>query len=212
MRFITNSVEFLILFLFLPVVIYFAGTRWSIPLSLWLVGGYVFIRLRQQPNFNWTEIWHGNGWPREEQKKALLRYGISIPAIILLTYYIEPDRLFSFPLQRPILWLAVMVLYPLLSVIPQELIFRTYFFQRYNKLFGNPRLLLLANAGCFALIHVVFHNWVSPLLCLVGGYIFASSYARHRSLKWAVIEHAAYGCLVFTAGLGFYFLKNGGGL
>lgn len=212
MRKTKNIFEFIILFLLFPTLIYFAGTRWSIPLSLWLVGSYVYVRLRRQPDFKWSIIWNGVEWPHSSQKSALLRFCAAAPAIIVLTYFIAPDRLFSFPLQRPILWLAVMVLYPLLSVVPQELIFRTYFFQRYGKLFHNHQTLIIANAMCFALIHVVFHNWVSPLLCLFGGYIFAHSYSQHRSLKWVVIEHAAYGCMVFTAGLGYFFLKNGGGL
>jgi hypothetical protein len=39
--------------------------------------------------------------------------------------------------------------------------------------------------------------------------MFAYSYRQHRSLKWSVIEHAVYGCFVFTAGIGFYFLIGG---
>jgi hypothetical protein len=53
---------------------------------------------------------------------------------------------------------------------------------------------------------------VAPLLSFICGVIVARSYSEHRALKWAVAEHAAYGCMVFTVGLGFYFLVGGGRL
>jgi len=43
----------------------------------------------------------------------------------------------------------------------------------------------------------------------VGGGLFTQNYVRYRSLKWVVIEHAAYGCAVFTVGLGQYFFFSG---
>lgn len=39
----------------------------------------------------------------------------------------EPELLLSFPRHRPGLWLAVMGLYPFLSALPQELIYRVFF-------------------------------------------------------------------------------------
>ena len=42
-------------------------------------------------------------------------------------------------------------------------------------------------------------------LCVIGGWLFADTYSRTRSLWLASAEHALYGCLVFTVGLGRYF-------
>ncbi len=53
-------------------------------------------------------------------------------AITLATIEIYPHVFLSMPYYRPMLWLAVLVLYPLLSVIPQELVYRTFFFHRYG--------------------------------------------------------------------------------
>jgi membrane protease YdiL (CAAX protease family) len=102
-----------------------------------------------------------------------------------------------------------MVLYPILSVLPQEFLFRSFFFRRYQPLFSTPWAIIIASAACFAYVHIVFHNWVAPSFCLIGGLIFAHSYSHHRSLKWVLVEHAAYGCMVFTIGLRFYFLFAG---
>ena len=43
------------------------------------------------------------------------------------------------------------------------------------------------------------------VLTAIGGWFFATTYARTRSLWLASFEHALYGQLVFTVGLGQYF-------
>lgn len=57
-------------------------------------------------------------------------------------------------------------------------------------------------------MHIIFRNPVAPLLTLPGGYLFATTYTRTRSLLITGIEHALYGDLVFTIGLGIYFYKG----
>jgi hypothetical protein len=43
------------------------------------------------------------------------------------------------------------------------------------------------------------------LLTLAGGWLFARRYQRTRSLLAASVEHALYGVLAFTVGLGTLF-------
>jgi len=52
------------------------------------------------------------------------------------------------------------------------------------------------------------NNWIAPTFSTVGGMIFAYGFDRHRSLKWATIEHAVYGCFVFTIGIGWLFFTG----
>lgn len=47
------------------------------------------------------------------------------------------------------MWALVIVLYPILSVYPQELIFRAFLFHRYAPLFGNGVGLVAASAAAF---------------------------------------------------------------
>jgi len=162
--------------------------------------------MRRAPGFSWRDLWYGNGWTADQKKQALIRLIAATAFIVILTCIVTPNRLFSFPLQRPRLWLIVMVLYPILSALPQELVLRSFFFRRYGVLFFGKTTMIAANAFCFALIHMMFHNWISPLLSAFGGTLFAYSYTQHHSLKWAAVEHSLYGCIVFTAGIGVYFL------
>jgi hypothetical protein len=46
---------------------------------------------------------------------------------------------------------------------------------------------------------------VAVVFSMIGGYFFATTYTRHKSLAAAFIEHSLYGCYLFTIGLGYYF-------
>ncbi|MDX2027296.1 MAG: type II CAAX endopeptidase family protein [Alphaproteobacteria bacterium] len=203
------GVECAVLFLVLPAVLYIHPTRWNVHLGLWAVTLYALPVLRRSKGFSWRKLWHGRGWPASQRKTAMLLFGVAVLTVIGLTLWLVPQRLFAFPMQRPFFWLLVMVLYPILSVLPQELVFRAFFFRRYESLFGSDRALIIASAFVFGFVHIVFGNAVSPILSMLGGAVFAYGYTQHRSLKWVALEHAAYGCMVFTVGLGQYFLVGG---
>ena len=51
-------------------------------------------------------------------------------------------------------------------------------------------------------------NELAVVLTLVGGWLFARTYLRTRSLLATAVEHAAYGCLLFTVGLGRWFVTG----
>jgi membrane protease YdiL (CAAX protease family) len=212
MRRLWLAFEFSFIFLVIPFVISFHPTRLNVHVGLWIIGLYAIFLMRRSDGFSWRAMWRGKGWPMAQREIALLRFVLATLGIILLTCVIAPQKLFSFPLQRPVFWLLVMVLYPVLSVVPQEFVFRAFFFRRYEPLFKRPALMVAISAFIFGYVHTVFHNPVSPILSAIAGAIFGYSYLQHRSLKWAAIEHAAYGCMVFTVGLGSYFLVNGGHL
>lgn len=124
-------------------------------------------------------------------------------------WFPTPDHFLGFPRTAPALWMRVMLLYPVLSVVPQELIWRAFFFQRYREIFATPARMILASAASFAFIHILLENVIAVALTLVGGVLFATTYHRTRSLAAASLEHALYGCLVFTIGLGWYFYLGG---
>lgn len=131
--------------------------------------------------------------------------------LTMLLLLLQPGRLFSFPLQRPGFWAIVMLWYPVLSVLPQELIYRSLFFHRYGKLFKTERLRQFASAAVFGWAHIIFPNVVAVTLCTIGGYVFAHSYRKYNSLAVAWLEHSIYGCFLFTVGLGWYFYGGGAG-
>jgi hypothetical protein len=129
--------------------------------------------------------------------------------ITIATAQVFPDRFLGFPLYRPNIWLLVLLVYPLLSVIPQELVYRTFFFHRYGPLFGGARwFAILANGALFGFAHIIFNNWIAVAGSAVVGTIIAYRYWMTRSFWAAWLEHSLYGCLVFTVGLGMFFFTG----
>lgn len=150
---------------------------------------------------NW---WRWGAINRAELKPMLKRFALCALLLTGFTYALDPRLLFSFAREKPVFWLVVMVMYPLISVFAQEIIFRRYVFVRFKTLFTPPMLVLISGVG-FGFAHIVFGNWLAPLLCVIGGVIFAQTYARTGSLALVCLEHALYGDFVFTIGLGRYF-------
>lgn len=147
-------------------------------------------------------------WPLvnwKHLKPMLQRFALNVLLACIFTALWKPSFFLSFVCERPAFWAFVMVAYPLVSVIPQEIIFRSFFFQRYGRIFRTPTAMVIASALLFGAAHLIFQNWVAPLLCVIGGFFFAQTYQRTKSLALACIEHALYGCMIFTVGLGPYF-------
>jgi membrane protease YdiL (CAAX protease family) len=98
-----------------------------------------------------------------------------------------------------------MVLYPVASVYPQGVVYRLFLFERYRGLFGGGWGIVLASAAAFAFMHVVFRNPLAIALTLPAGLLFAARYWQTGSLAVSSLEHALYGCAIFTVGLGRWF-------
>lgn len=171
---------------------------------LWLTCLYCYVILRATGAAT-QPLWQGAAVNGGALRPLLIRFALVTLALGLAAALLRPDLLFNFVRARPVFWAIVMILYPILSAIPQELIFRSFFFARYRGLLGSETAVIAASAIAFALAHLIFQNWVAPLLTLAGGVLFARTYAATRSLALVSLEHALYGCMIFTLGLGRYF-------
>jgi membrane protease YdiL (CAAX protease family) len=98
-----------------------------------------------------------------------------------------------------------MIFYPLVSVYPQEVVFRAFVLERYAPVLGSGWAAVGASAAAFGFVHIIFGHVISVVLSFLGGLLFAYRYRRSRSLLAAAIEHSLYGQLIFTVGLGAYF-------
>jgi len=120
-----------------------------------------------------------------------------------------PRQFLALPRHRPHIWQRVMLFYPLLSVIPQELAYRTFFFHRYGPLFqGHRGAMIVINGLLFGFGHVLFGNWVAVVGTMLTGTLFAFRYSETRSIGLVWLEHTLWGWLVFTVGLGVFFFTG----
>ena len=118
---------------------------------------------------------------------------------------LDPGRLFDLPRHDTALWAAIVVFYPLVSVYPQELLYRAYLLHRYAPAVGTGRAAAAASALAFGFAHLLFGNAVAVVATLAGGWLFARRYQRTGSLLTVSVEHALYGITIFTVGLGHFF-------
>jgi hypothetical protein len=201
---ISLAAEFLGIFVVLPLLV-----RWRLLAAprlvvLALVTAVCLGLLWRDPTFDRSKI-----FSLGELRPSLRSIGwraLGVAAVITaLVLLLRPASFLALPIQSPSLWLAGLVLYPLLSAWPQEVVFRLFFFHRYAPLFGGATWLVAANAVAFAFLHLVYPNALAALCSLPGGLLLALTYRRTGTMGPVWLEHSIYGLLLFTLGLGGYF-------
>lgn len=195
--------EFSLIFLGTPFLIVSIKNRAVLIGLLWL-GGLIAHRFTR----NLRPMKQDIANLKKDLRPIALRFAVLAPLIALLTWLTLPEAFLSFPREAPLMWLAVMVLYPLLSVWPQEMLYRAFLYYRYEPLFGHGWGYVAVSALAFGYAHVILLNWVAVAMTALGGYLFARDYARHHSLFLVCLEHALYGCVIFTVGLGRFFYSG----
>jgi len=192
--------EFIILFILLPLSLLLHIAPF-IKVTLILLGVIycigISVRFRLFSFRSLYEIQFINHWKAIAIKLLVLILGSSF-----LMYFLYPDNLFIVIKQRPFLWAGISLFYTFFSVFPQEFLYRSFFFTRYQEIFKTPNLLIVVNALVFSLAHVVFQNLLVSILTLVGGLVLAITYQKSKSLMLTSIEHALYGIWIFTVGMG----------
>lgn len=195
--------ELLGIFIIIPTLIY---TLLPIPIIpiLWMVSCMSILAIFKDKTFDRNSLWRS--FELKKNYIGMLKQFIIITAIMItLVYFFIPDHLFSLIKDDPLLWALIIILYPLMSAYPQELLYRTFFFHRYKMLFNEKWQIITVNALLFGYMHIIFQNWIAVGLTVLGGFLFASMYERTRSTLFVSVAHALYGDLIFTVGLGTYF-------
>ncbi|HYW35713.1 MAG TPA: CPBP family glutamic-type intramembrane protease [Balneolaceae bacterium] len=198
--------ELLLIFIILPALYYFNLLPIPKMAGLLLVASYCTGVLWVDKEFKVSQLSHRPAVPGMWKKLALKSLIIAL-AVTALTLLTQPAHLFQLPRRHPILWIAIIFLYPLLSVIPQEIIYRVFFFHRYRKIFTPAWLMITSSACSFSFLHIVYHNGWAISFALIGGFLFARNYHKNHSLYWVCVEHSLYGWIIFTVGMGHYFYK-----
>ncbi|MDZ7772692.1 MAG: CPBP family intramembrane glutamic endopeptidase [Balneolaceae bacterium] len=206
LRTVRLTAEWAAFFFLVPLLFYF--DLLPVPKVLALVAASLGIAaaLWRDAGYSFAGDWKGEAGAGEWKSLALRGCAVAA-AILTLTLLVQPGQLLGFPQGAPWRWGMVMLLYPFLSALPQELLYRSWFFRRYRPLFGAEAGMVLASALSFSFLHVIYDNPWALGLSFAGGLLFASTYRRSRSLMVVAAEHALYGCLVFTIGMGGYFYE-----
>lgn len=150
------------------------------------------LKFKISKHLNWKLFW-----------KSTIAKGVLIAVITTVFVWITDSvSLFNVMLENPFKWLFFLFVYSFFSVYPQELIYRTFFFKRYYSLFQNEGLFIFVNAILFSLAHFFFGSILVLVLTFFGGLLFAYTFKKTGSTLLVSIEHAVYGCWLFTVGMG----------
>lgn len=195
-----KTVELFLLFILIPVTLTLPA--WPILKAVLGLMGFVYVvfyllrieklKFRLASPLDWKRFW----------KRTFIKLLALAVLSVVYVFLFDKDNLFEIVLNKPKLWMVILLVYSLLSVYPQELVYRTFFFSRYKTLFSSKAQLVFINAIVFALAHLFFRNALVLVLTFLGGIIFALTFLKTKSTLLVSIEHAIYGCWLFTVGMG----------
>jgi membrane protease YdiL (CAAX protease family) len=192
--------EFFIIFILIPV-------SFAIRYPVWIkltIGGLglayvIFVLLKLEKNK--FKVAKGLDW-RSFWRRTLVQLAVIIFITTAYVWFTDKTLLFGVLIHKPKLWIIILFIYALFSVYPQELIYRTFYFQRYEMFFKSRNLFIFLNATIFSLAHMFLKNSLVMLLTFLGGILFAITFHKTRSTLLVSIEHAIYGIWLFTVGMG----------
>jgi len=198
---------------FLELVLLFVATPilLLVPIPLYIKLSYLFIGTIY---ILWVSIkkekFEKTKTTSKDLRKALKNIFFRFFCIVIFTtifiYFQDRESLFAVMLNKTTLWLKFNLIYVLASVIPQELIYRSFFVKRYQNLFKNEYVFLLINASLFSFAHIWFQSWVVLLFTFIGGILFIKTYLQTKSLWLVLLEHSLYGIWLYTVGYGKLFM------
>lgn len=186
----------------LAIALFLPPDRLFLALFIFSIAGLML--LWGTGGFDWRSLFRGRFMPWWEIFGTAL--AVLVTGFVILSL-VQPDARFALLLSNPEFMLIIWCLYPLVSALPQELIFRPLFFHRYGRLLPDGKGAIALNAAVFSFAHLMYWSWIVALMTFFGGWIFARAYLRHGfPAAWAL--HAIAGNVLFAVGMGYYFYSG----
>lgn len=197
-------VEFVLLFFGIPLLIYFDQDFLHPSIIILPVLVFIFFILRRTSDFRWKEL---VSW--SIPRKVLITNAVIVllSALLMLSYvyFFDRENLFNLPRAHIWIYLAMCLFYPVFSAFGQEIIYRTFLYRRYGRIFTRGWIFVLVSAITFSFMHIVYYDPVSMILTFIGGLYFAGVYQQTRSVLFTSVLHGIFGIMFFGVGLGQYF-------
>lgn len=199
--------EFLAVFVAAPLVLAVALPPSAMFPALFAVTAIGLVLLHFTPGFHWSDLTNGIGrigWG------FVLIFALATLAVgYVVVQLTAPEAFLFLPRNNPELMLTIALGYPLVSALPQEIIFRPLFFRRYGAILPRGVGAQIAlNSALFSFAHLMYWSWIVTLMTLAGGVAFAWSYRVRANFPEAVITHSLAGIIIFALGLGVFFYSG----
>lgn len=201
-----RRVEFGLFFMVAPVtgaVLLPPNQMFAMLFALTLVG---LVLLAATPGFRWGEL--VQGWRALRPLPILGFSALTFATCWTVIMMTRPEAAFFLIRQNPEMMLVIALLYPLLSALPQEIVYRALYFRRYGAILPGGGSGYVLNAALFSLAHLMYWSWIVLAMTFAGGLVFAWAYLARKSFPLAVVLHSLAGVILFALGLGVYFYSG----
>jgi uncharacterized protein len=197
--------EFLALFVAVPLVIAVALPPSAMFSALFAATVVGVILLHWTRGFRWSDLSAGGIDWRAVGAFSAVTFVCALGVALATT---PGGDVLAFARNQWPLLIMIVVLYPVLSALPQELVFRPLFFRRYCAILPGGWAGIVLNAALFSFAHLMYWSAIVAGMTFFGGLAFAWAYARRGSFPMAVVMHALAGQIVFALGLGLFFYSG----
>ena len=122
--------ELIFIGLLIPTLILVYRLAENVILILWLItlyGGFIYLKYHNRSNLK--QIMNFQAFTKKNVNIILVRWLLLTIVIYLITFYFYNDKLFTIQKQNPYFLIVIFFVYPILSALPQEFIFTTFFFR-----------------------------------------------------------------------------------
>ena len=197
-------VELIVLFVGVPFVLAVClPPRALYPvLAVSAVVGIIMLHFTR--GFRWRELFGAFRW------SEILALGVAtFLASSFFCWLILPERLWFLLIQAPQVMLWIAIVYQIVQVVPQELIYRALFFGRYGNMFSSRKQAIFVNALLFTFGHLMYWHPIVFIASFFGSVIFSNAYFRPRGFMQACALHGIAGNAIFASGLGWLFYSGG---
>lgn len=196
--------ELLVLFVGVPFVL----AVFLPPSALYPVlgtGGVVgAILLHFTPGFRWRDLLGPvQIWP------AVGLGAFTFVVASAVCWVVLPERFWFLIFEAPHIVLMIALLYPPIQVVPQELVYRALFFERYGTLFSSQRQAVVVNAFLFSFGHLMYWHPIVLIATFIGSFLFSHAYLQPKGFVQACVLHGFAGVAIFASGLGWLFFSGG---
>lgn len=206
MKKIRLIIELTILYIILPIIyiLFFKGISLIPFLILLGIISYSILHFDKTFNFKDTLSYEK---VKNIKQRTIVFFITSIAAAIFI-YFNANERFLYLVFELSYFTIFFPILYTLFSVLPQTLFFRTLFFHRYSQLFKSKKHSILISSILFSYSHIVLLNLPAIILTLIGGLVFSFYYSKDKSTLASILEHGAYGSILFVLGFGIYLYSG----
>ena len=197
-------VELIVLFVGVPFVLAVCLPPRALYPVLTASGVVGIIMLHFTRGFRWHELFGAFRWGE------ILTLGLATFLVSsLFCLLILPERLWFTLIQAPQVMRWIVIVYPIVQVVPQELVYRALFFERYGNMFSSRKQAIFVNALLFAFGHLMYWHPIVFTASFFGSVIFPHAYFRPRGFIQACALHGIAGTAIFASGLGWLFYSGG---